>query len=187
MEPSITTTSTATQDFVKTLTNPTEKFLCPLVDNKYIKFGSFRIRDMISGLTLVDVNESDIDNDIKPEEDDPSIRVMKYHFGPDFLRLKTVGLQVEFHIQDISLPSLTLIERHYFKGKVMKSFEFKFGFCIPSTTNTIEMIYDMPELTDEEREDMIQSPWETKSDTFFFVEDKLIVHNRAEYSYSPFV
>lgn len=32
---------------------------------------------------------------------------------------------------------------------------------------------------------MIQSPYETKSDTFFFVENKLIIHNRAEYNYAP--
>ena len=32
---------------------------------------------------------------------------------------------------------------------------------------------------------MIRSPYETKSDTFFFVENSLIIHNRAEYNYSP--
>ena len=32
---------------------------------------------------------------------------------------------------------------------------------------------------------MIKHPYETKSDTFFFVEDKLVIHNRAEYNYAP--
>ena len=32
---------------------------------------------------------------------------------------------------------------------------------------------------------MIKAPYETKSDTFFFVENKLIIHNRAEYNYAP--
>jgi hypothetical protein len=32
---------------------------------------------------------------------------------------------------------------------------------------------------------MIAAPWETKSDTFFFVEDKIVIHNRAEYNYAP--
>lgn len=31
---------------------------------------------------------------------------------------------------------------------------------------------------------MIEAPWETKSDTFFFVDNKIIIHNRAEYNYS---
>lgn len=31
---------------------------------------------------------------------------------------------------------------------------------------------------------MIQNPFETKSDSFYFVEDKLIMHNKAEYAYN---
>ena len=116
---------------------------------------------------------------------DPSERLVKYHFGPDFLRLKTIGLQVQFKIGDKPVPSLLMVERHYFKGKMIKSYEFSFGFCIPGSTNTLEMIYDLPELTQEERADMITSPWATKSDTFFFVGEQLVIHNRAEYNYSP--
>ena len=47
------------------------------------------------------------------------------------------------------------------------------------------MIYDLPKLTEEEKAEMIAAPWETKSDTFFFVNDRLIIHNRAEYNYEP--
>lgn len=36
------------------------------------------------------------------------------------------------------------------------------------------------------KKDMINSPWETKSDSFYFVENNLIMHNKAEYSYMPF-
>lgn len=32
---------------------------------------------------------------------------------------------------------------------------------------------------------MINSPWDTKSDTYFFVNNTLVMHNRAEYNYSP--
>jgi len=31
---------------------------------------------------------------------------------------------------------------------------------------------------------MIQNPFETKSDSFYFVEDRLIMHNKAEYAYN---
>jgi hypothetical protein len=45
-----------TVDFVKTLTGPTDKFLCKISDNwANLRFGGFKIRDMISGLTLVEV------------------------------------------------------------------------------------------------------------------------------------
>jgi hypothetical protein len=171
--------------YIRTLTAPTLGFLCTLRDNIYdIKFGAFRIRDMNSGITLIDVREGDLDTEIT-DDMDPSTRLLKYHFGPDFLNLKTIGLQVEFKIGDKPVPNFQMIERHYFRDKCIKSFEFKFGFCMPNTTNTLEMIYDLPQLIAEEKQAMIEAPWETKSDTFFFVEDKLVIHNRAEYNYAP--
>ena len=57
-----------------------------------VKFGAFRIRDMDSGLTLIDVKEEDLDTEVLSEEMDPSMRLLKYHFGPDFLELHTIGL-----------------------------------------------------------------------------------------------
>lgn len=172
-------------DYIRTLTAPTQNFLCTLKDNSYnIKFGSFRLRDMTSGFTLIDVHDGDLDTVIT-EEMDPTTRLLKYHFGPDFLNLKTIGLQVEFKIGDEAVPDLQMIERHYFRGKCIKSYEFKFGFCMPNTTNTLEMIYDLPQLEETEKQAMIDAPWETKSDTFFFVGQKLIIHNRAEYNYAP--
>ncbi|KAB0371964.1 hypothetical protein FD755_016902, partial [Muntiacus reevesi] len=61
-----------------------------------------------------------------------------------------------------------MIERHYFRNQLLKSFDFHFGFCIPSSKNTCEHIYDFP----------------TQSDSFYFVDDRLVMHNKANYSYS---
>ena len=33
-------------------------------------------------------------------------------------------------------------------------------------------------------QDMIEHPYETRSDSFYFVEDKLIMHNKADYAYN---
>ena len=175
--------------YVKALKQPTDKFLCKLSDNIYkIQFGAFRIRDMDSGITLVDVSAEEVavdEEQLKQIEDDPKTRLVKYHFGPDFLRLKTIGLMVEFRVGDQPVPNLLMVERHYFKGKVIKSYEFNFAFVIPNSHNSWEVIYDVPELTPAEKEEMIASPWETKSDTFFFVDNKIVIHNRAEYNYAP--
>ena len=46
-------------------------------------------------------------------------------------------------------------------------------------------MYDMPELSPAEMQEIIDAPWEVKSDSFFFAEGRLIVHNRAEYNYAP--
>jgi hypothetical protein len=88
-----------TPDYVRGLIEPTAKFLCSLKDNTFgVKFGAFRIRDMDSGFILVDVSEQDVSDVVTPEMDDPKIRLVKYHFGPDFLRLRTIGLKVEFQV-----------------------------------------------------------------------------------------
>jgi len=52
------------------------------------------------------------------------------------------------------------------------------------STNTWEVMYSMPEMAPELREAMMTCPWEAKSDTFYFVDDKLIMHNKAEYNYA---
>jgi len=78
-----------------------------------------------------------------------------------------------------------MVERHYFRGRVIRSYEFLFGFVIPNSTNSWEFIYDLPELSEEDKREVISSPWEVKSDSFFFADGKLIIHNRAEYNYSP--
>merc|ERR1712060_1038718 len=78
-----------TPEYVRSLTAPTDQFLCRLSDNTpRLKFKGFRIRDMISNLTLVDVpNEDMTDEELLSDNDDPTKRLIKYHLGPDFLHL----------------------------------------------------------------------------------------------------
>lgn len=42
-----------------------------------------------------------------------------------------------------------MIERHYFRNKLLKTFDFEFGFCIPHSKNTCEHIYKFPNLDPE--------------------------------------
>ncbi len=59
---------------VLSLTAPTSQFLCKLSDNTYnVHFGAFRIRDMVSKMTLVDVKASELDAKVT-EDMDPSVR-----------------------------------------------------------------------------------------------------------------
>ena len=137
-----------------------------------------------------------------------------------------------------------MIERHYFRDKLLKSFDFEFGFCIPNSKNTCEHIYEFPGLAPDESkpciflhvpgpesrkaiklgtrfndsftqccfvksdkpkwvakpsyfrtvgvdavfllsvQEMIDAAYETRSDSFYFVDDKLIMHNKADYAYN---
>jgi hypothetical protein len=40
-------------------------------------------------------------------------------------------------------------------------------------------------LTDECIADMIANPFQATSDTFYFVDSKLVMHNKARYRYLP--
>ena len=71
------------------------------------------------------------------------------------------------------------------RADLIRTYDFTFGFCIPNTVNTWEAIYEMPELEPELKEDMVNNPWETQSDSFYFVDDVLIMHNKARYAYTP--
>ena len=146
-----------TPDYVRSLTGPTDQFLCRLSDNwPKVAFKGFKIRDMISNITLVDEPAEEIeDEDTLNEEDDPSKRQIKYHFGPDFLQLQTVGLTMRFGIGGQPIQNLEMIERHYFKGRVIQDYSFQFGFVIPNSTNEWEFVYDMPDFTEEEAQEIV--------------------------------
>ena len=56
---------------------------------------------------------------------------------------------------------------------------------MPLSTNSMEAIYDLPDLPKETIEQMIACPWETISDSFYFVENKMVLHTRALFNYEP--
>lgn len=57
--------------------------------------------------------------------------------------------RVEFTIGSKAVNNFRMIERHFFRDKLLKSFDFEFGFCIPNSKNTCEHIYEFPTLSSE--------------------------------------
>ena len=51
---------------------------------------------------------------------------------------------------DLEVQDFRMIERHYFKGRLIKSFDFRFGFCIPGSTNNWDSVYAVPPLSNDE-------------------------------------
>ncbi len=113
---------------------------------------------------------------------------------------QTISFRVGFKVGDREVKSFRMIERHFFRDQLIKSFDFDFGFCPPKTTNSIEHIYDMPEIDSKQSKiilsssffhyslfilvkDMIDNPYETKSDSFYFVDNQLIMHKKATYAF----
>jgi hypothetical protein len=186
-----------TIDEVRNYTKFTDKFLCSRNANIYnIRFRRFKVRDIDSDFVLFEVSDDSPDEpedkkeeikeeDLADETIENSPRTIRYHLGPDFLDLKNIGSSLTFSVGNQAVKDFLMIERHYFRDTLIKSFEFKFDFCIPNSVNTWEYIYVVPDFDPEIKKQMIENPWETRSDSFYFVEGKLIMHNKALYNYSP--
>jgi len=173
---------------VLSLTAPANRFLCGLAANTYgIEFLKFTIRDIESNTVIFDVERERGDvpqPGTLTAEMENTARSIRYNFHKSFLDHKTIGAKLVFAVGQQPLPNFRMIERHYFMNRLIKSFDFTFGFCIPNSTNSWEAIYDMPTLSEEEKADIIAHPYQTKSDSYYFVNDVLVMHNKAEYSYS---
>jgi len=179
----------APPDEVLTYAEPTPGYCCPLSANIYgIEFESFRIRDYETQQCLFEVAKDPdappLDLSTLPPEMEDQVRCISYDFGAEFLDLRTVGTTLQFAVGPHEVPNFRMIERHYFRDILVKSFDFDFGFCIPNSVNTWEAIYDLPELDPELKQMMIDCPWETQSDSFYYVGDTMIMHNKAKYAYT---
>ncbi|KAG8590404.1 hypothetical protein GDO81_006749 [Engystomops pustulosus] len=135
------------------LQNITADYLCTPEENIYkIDFTRFKIRDMESGTVLFEITKppaSEREHGDKKDVDPNAGRFVRYQFTPAFLRLRQVGATVEFTVGDKPINNFRMIERHYFRDQLLKSFDFEFGFCIPSSKNTCEHIYEFPQLSED--------------------------------------
>jgi len=171
---------------VLNLKGPTKEFLCPLSANTYgIDFLSFKIRDMDTQHVVFEVSK---DPNAAPPQYPPGfdmdqLRSIAYKFPVQFLRYETVGTTLRFRVGPQEVHNFRMIERHYHNGtgQLMKSYDFNFHFCIPNSTNEWEAIYDMPSLSESEVSSLVQHG--SCSDSFYFVDGKLIMHNKASYQY----
>jgi len=179
-----------TPDQVLAFDGPTKGFQCPLSANKFgIDFIDFEIKDADSGRSLFRVQK---DPDAAPmpciDIPDPAveeqIRTIKYCFPTEFLRYKTVRTSLVFSVGPEEVPNFRMIERHYHKDKLIRSYDFTFGFCIPNSVNSWDSIYPVPELSEAEVQEMVEGEYAANtSDSFYFVDNKLVMHNKAAYMY----
>lgn len=189
-EQELLTLDTIRPEHVLRLSRVTENYLCKPEDNIYsIDFTRFKIRDLETGTVLFEIAKPSASDQEDEEEEGGEVdisagRFVRYQFTPAFLRLRTVGATVEFTVGDRPVSNFRMIERHYFRERLLKNFDFDFGFCIPSSRNTCEHIYEFPQLSEDVIRLMIENPYETRSDSFYFVDNKLIMHNKADYAYN---
>uniref|UniRef100_A0A3Q3Q4X7 Protein unc-119 homolog A n=1 Tax=Monopterus albus TaxID=43700 RepID=A0A3Q3Q4X7_MONAL len=106
---------------------------------------------METGTVLFEITKPPTPGQLKAlETREPNAgRFVRYQFTPAFLQLRQVGATVEFTVGDTPINNFRMIERHYFRDQLLKSFDFEFGFCMPSSKNTCEHIYEFPALSEE--------------------------------------
>eukprot|EP00512_Aurantiochytrium_limacinum_P003487 CAMPEP_0171497892 /NCGR_PEP_ID=MMETSP0958-20121227/7530_1 /TAXON_ID=87120 /ORGANISM="Aurantiochytrium limacinum, Strain ATCCMYA-1381" /LENGTH=247 /DNA_ID=CAMNT_0012032197 /DNA_START=192 /DNA_END=935 /DNA_ORIENTATION=+ len=169
---------------------PTKGFLCPLSANTFgIEFLSFTIKDYETKRTIFDISRENaaaapaVTASALANLSEDSYRKIRYNFSEDVLRTPTISTTLTFAVGDHEVEDFRMIERHYFRDQLVKSYDFTFGFCIPCSTNTWEAVYAVPLIDEKLIDDMVANPFETRSDSFYFVNGELIMHNKAEYNY----
>ncbi|VVC99761.1 unnamed protein product [Leptidea sinapis] len=167
-----------TPEEVLKLENITESYLCSPEANVYdIDFTRFKIRDLETGTILFEIAKPPTDFGVENDgTDDGSEEPLDPNAGR-FVR-------VEFTVGSRPVNHFRMIEKHFFRDTLLKTFDFEFGFCIPFSRNTCEHIYEFPTLPPDLVEEMIAAPFETCSDSFYFVDNRLVMHNKADYAYN---
>ncbi len=111
---------------------------------------------------------------------------LEYHFPQEILKTKTIGTNLTFVVGNQPVQKLDFIERHYIYNTLVGNYTFDFPFFMPNSENNIEFIYNIPKLPKQALEDMANGrDIPARSDTFIFVNGKLVIHRRAKYLYKP--
>eukprot|EP00954_Amorphochlora_amoebiformis_P023112 1357990-Amorphochlora_amoeboformis.AAC.2 len=166
------------------LQTPTKGFVCPISANLYgIDFLAFTIRDHSTNKTIFKVKKPEGIQELPPGFDLDKLRKIEYKFPRSFVECSTVATSLVFKVGSKPVKNFVMVERHYFKGKLIKSWEFKLGFCMPNSTNNWEAMYDLPKMKKEIVDEIVSNRYPSESDSFYFVNGKLVMHNKATYKY----
>lgn len=111
---------TLTLEQIRSLEEPTKEYLCTPEDNIYdIEFVCFRIRNADTNQVLFEIRKPE--EEIGKKSQNPT-RYVQYHFGPQFFKLSTVGTTLEFRVGSKPIKNFLMVEKHYFKGHLIKSY-----------------------------------------------------------------
>ena len=172
-----------TLDQALKMEKPTEDFLLTLEDNTPgVRFNGFKLRDIETGEVIHEYYPEDL-----YELDYFADHILDYRFPNKLIQNERhLGTSLNLCVGNQLVKDLVLLERHYIDGKLAASFNFKFPIFMPNSQNNIEFIYNIPKMTPEVLEKIQKGEdVNAKSDTFIFVEGKLVVHRRAKYVYTP--
>ncbi len=169
-----------TIDSVLNMQTPADRFFVTLEDNVFgIRFKGFRLRDCDTNETFHEYYAQDL-----YELDYFADHLLEYRFPQKILTCNTLGSNLTLVVGEFLVHKLTLIERHFIEDKLTASYRTNYPLFMPNSENNVEFIYSVPELSEETRKKLsLGEPIKAKSDTFIFVDGKLVIHRRASYEY----
>ena len=170
-----------TIDEVMNMKTPSENFYVELKDNILgIRFKGFKLRDVKTNEIFHSYQSENI-----YELDYFADNELEYVFPLNIFKAKNLGSNITLVVGNNLVKDLTLIERHYIDNQLAANYKFEFPVFMPSSENNIEFMYPIPPLTKDTIEKISNcEDISAKSDTFIFVEGKLMVHRRANYTYT---
>ncbi len=158
-------------------------FLCTIDDNNVgLNVYAFRISDTKTRRIFFQIDRN-------PNQgfffgaDLNKIRHIKLDFERSFLNTQSITTFTTFSVGAKDIGSLRMVERTYFRNELVITSDAEFGPCAANSTNTWEQVLSLPELAPELKQQMIDNPYETTCDTFFFADGRLIIHNKASYAF----
>ena len=165
---------------MEAMKEPTREFLVKLEDNKPgVRFNGFKLRDTDTGEVFHEYYPQNI-----YELDYFADHELDYKFPTAILKAKTLGSTLNLVVGNQVVKNVVLAERHYIDGKLAANYSFKFPVFMPNSKNSVEFIYTLPKFEQSVIDRMNKKePIFAKSDTFVFVDGKLVVHRRAKYTY----
>jgi hypothetical protein len=171
-----------TVESILSMQTPTNKFLVSLNENIYgIRFKGFKLRDCDTGEVFHEFAANDI-----YELDYFADHLLQYRFTQKILKSKTLGSTITLVVGDQFVQKLILIERHYIEDTLVASYRSDYPAFMPNSENNAEFIYSVPNFSESTKKKISQGEViEAISDTFIFVNNKLIIHRRASYEYYP--
>ena len=170
-----------TIDEVMNMKTPSDNFYGELNDNTLgIRFKGFKLRDVKTNEIFHSYQSENI-----YELDYFADNELDYVFPLNILKAKNLGSNITLVVGNNLVKNLTLIERHYIDNQLAANYKFEFPLFMPGSENNVEFMYPIPPLTKDTLERINNGEdISAKSDTFIFVEGKLMVHRRANYIYT---
>ncbi|KAJ3333691.1 hypothetical protein HDU91_002871, partial [Kappamyces sp. JEL0680] len=133
-------------DSVLALTKPTPEFLCGDMGYQFFTFMEFTVVSLDDNKVVFSVKRPDgiphSWEEGSPEQGGMESRTAVYSFPASFLDCKQIKTSLSFAVGPKEIKNLRMIERHYFKDRLLRSYDFTFGFCIPNTVNNWETLYE---------------------------------------------